>query len=73
MGFKQRERNRRKKAAIATAQRRARAAGKSNRRWLTRVTRDTCCARCGGILRWAERWSTAPSRARRAAFLAAMT
>jgi hypothetical protein len=51
MGFKQRERKRKKKAAIASAQRRARAAGKSNRWWLTRVARDTCCARCAAILR----------------------
>jgi RNase P subunit RPR2 len=51
MGFKQRERKRRKKTAIASAQRQARSAGKSNRWWLTRVARDTCCARCGTILR----------------------
>lgn len=52
MGFKQREKKRTKKAAIAAAQLRARSSGSSaSKWWLTLVTRDTCCARCAGILR----------------------
>lgn len=51
MGFKQRERTRRKKATMASAQSRARSAGASSRWWLTIVTSATCCARCATILR----------------------
>jgi hypothetical protein len=56
MSYKQRERKRRKKAAMAKEQSRARArparSGSSpSAWWLTVVTRDTCCAKCAGILR----------------------
>lgn len=52
MGFKQRERKRKTKAAQASAQRKARHTGSSARRWyLTIVTRDCCCARCARVLR----------------------
>jgi hypothetical protein len=51
MGFKQREKKR-KKAAMKIAQARARASDSaSSRWWLTIVSADTCCARCGGMLR----------------------
>ncbi len=51
MGFKQRERRRKKKTAMGAAQRAARRNGKSPDWWLTVTTRDTCCARCGKVLR----------------------
>jgi hypothetical protein len=51
MAFKQREKKRRKKAAMLAAQKSARSSGKSQGWWLTLVSRDTCCARCGSILR----------------------
>src|SRR4051794_1624021 len=52
MGFKQRERKRKKAAATAASQRAARESGSSARKsWLTIVASDTCCARCGGVLR----------------------
>jgi hypothetical protein len=51
MGYKQRERKRRKKAAMASAQRQARKNGRSDRWWLTLVKEPTCCARCARVLR----------------------
>jgi len=52
MGFKQRESKRKKRAAVAASQRTARESGSSARKWwLTLVTKDTCCARCAGVLR----------------------
>jgi hypothetical protein len=52
MGFKQRERKRRRKIAVAGAQRESRRTGSSTRKWwLTVVSRHTCCARCSGGLR----------------------
>jgi hypothetical protein len=53
MGFKQRERKRKQKAAIRSSMKvdvEARKA-RSGRWWLTVVKTDTCCARCAGILR----------------------
>ena len=52
MGFKQRERKRRKRAAMTQAQRSERAGGRKSRDWwLTLAKRDTCCATCSGVLR----------------------
>lgn len=52
MSFKQRERKRRRKIAVAGAQRESRRTGSSTKKWwLTVVSRSTCCARCGGVLR----------------------
>lgn len=52
MGYQQRERKRKKKVAIARAQRESRRTGSSARKWwLTVVSKHTCCARCGGVLR----------------------
>jgi hypothetical protein len=52
LGFKQREKKRKQKAAMAVAQAAARRSGSSSSSWwLTLVTRDTCCAVCGAILR----------------------
>jgi hypothetical protein len=52
MGFEHREKKRKKKAAAAAAQSKSRETGSAQRKWwLTRVKIDTCCARCGGLLR----------------------
>jgi hypothetical protein len=52
VGFKQRERKRRKRAAIDAARVASRRSGSSSALWwLTLVRSDTCCARCGGVLR----------------------
>lgn len=52
MGFRARERRRRKRAAMNATQRTARASGSSaGKWWLTIATRDGCCACHGGILR----------------------
>ncbi len=52
MGFKQRERKRKKKAAQIAARKSSRNTGSAaGKWWRTVVTRDTCCARCGGMLR----------------------
>jgi hypothetical protein len=52
MGFKQRERGRREKAAQIAAQRVSRTTGSAEGKWwLTLVGIDTCCARCGQLLR----------------------
>lgn len=52
MGYRQRERKRKKAGAVAAAQREARRTGSSARKWwLTLVSKNTCCARCGGALR----------------------
>lgn len=51
MSFRSRESNRKKKAAMSAAQSKAKATGSTSRWWLTIVTRDTCCARCAGMLR----------------------
>lgn len=52
MGYKQRERRRKRRAAVAGAQREARSSGSSAEKWwLTVVSKATCCARCGGMLR----------------------
>jgi zona occludens toxin (predicted ATPase) len=52
VGFKQRERKRCEKAAMATDQARSRASGSSSSAWwLTIVLTTTCCANCAGILR----------------------
>lgn len=52
MGFKARERKRKKRAATNAAQAAARASGSSaGKWWLTIATRDGCCARCAGIQR----------------------
>jgi hypothetical protein len=57
MSFRAREKKRRQAAATSSAQARSRrkdletpspAAGKW---WLTIVSRTTCCAKCGGVLR----------------------
>jgi hypothetical protein len=52
MGFKQRERNRKAKAAKTRAQAAGRRDGSSaGRWWLTIASKTTCCARCGHVLR----------------------
>jgi hypothetical protein len=52
VGFKQRQRERQRKAAIAAAQQKARQQNPtSGKWWLTIVSATTCCAVCGGILR----------------------
>lgn len=52
MSYKSRQRKRKKRIAIARNQRAARTLGSSaSRWWLTIVGNDTCCARCGRILR----------------------
>ena len=51
MSYKQRERKRKKTAAMKVSQLEARRAGKSSEWWLTPVRTTTCCARCSGILR----------------------
>lgn len=52
MSFKTRERKRTKRIAVTAAQTQARRSGSSSARWyLTIVSRDTCCARCAGMLR----------------------
>jgi hypothetical protein len=50
MGYKQRERKRKKKTAMGAAQRLAKKAGKSDRWWLTTVKQTTRCARCARVL-----------------------
>ena len=49
MSFKQREQKRRRRAAVITARRKS--GTSSGKWWRTIVKRDTCCARCSGILR----------------------
>lgn len=52
MGFKQRERRRKQRAASGTAQREARDSGSSaDRWWLTPLASTGCCARCGLVIR----------------------
>ncbi len=52
MGFKQRERKRKAKAARQGSQRKARESGSSaGKWWLTLVVEDCGCARCGRVLR----------------------
>lgn len=52
MGFKQREKKRKAKAAQTVARRDARKTGTSSGKWwLTLVKKTTCCATCGGVLR----------------------
>lgn len=52
MGFKQREKKRRKKAATLSLQQRSRETGSSARKWWrTIVSTKGCCAQCGGILK----------------------
>ncbi len=52
MGFKQRERVRKRRAASDAAQVEARASGSAaGRWWLTVAVRDGCCARCAGVIR----------------------
>jgi hypothetical protein len=52
MGFKARERKRRKRAGTKAAQAAARSSGSSaSKWWLTIATRDGCCASCGGVFR----------------------
>lgn len=52
MGYLQRERKRKKAGAVAAAQRESRRTGSSaGKWWLTVVSKNTCCARCGGALR----------------------
>src|SRR5947209_1550344 len=52
MGYQARERKRKQRIAVARNQRAARRSGSSAEKWwLTVVSKDTCCARCGRILR----------------------
>ena len=51
MGFKQRERKRKKKTAMGSAQRQARKSGRSDQWRLTEARHTTCCAKCARILR----------------------
>lgn len=52
MAFKQREKKRKAKAKMESSRRAARVSGSAaSKWWLTVVTRDTCCARCAGVLR----------------------
>jgi hypothetical protein len=52
MGYRQRERRRKRRAAMKGAQQEARASGSSAKKWWrTLVSRSTCCARCGRVLR----------------------
>lgn len=52
MGFKQRERQRKAKAAKQGCQHKARESGSSaDKWWLTLVVEDCCCAQCGRVLR----------------------
>jgi len=52
MGFKQRERKRKAKAAQQGSQLAARESGSSaGKWWLTVVVEDCCCAQCGRVLR----------------------
>jgi hypothetical protein len=58
MGFKQREKARKKKAAMVSSQAVSRTKAGSrapssaaDKWWLTVVRTTTCCARCGGVLR----------------------
>jgi hypothetical protein len=52
MGYRQRERKRKKAGAVTAAQRESRRTGSSAAKWwLTPVFKNTCCARCGGALR----------------------
>jgi len=52
MGFKQRERKRKAKAAQQGSQLAARESGSSaGKWWLTLVVEDCCCAQCGRVLR----------------------
>ena len=52
MGFKQRERKRKAKAARQSSQLAARESGSSaGKWWLTLVVEDCGCARCGRVLR----------------------
>jgi hypothetical protein len=52
MGFKQRERKRKQRAAMGSAQAESRRSGSSaDKWWLTPLVSTTCCARCGLVLR----------------------
>jgi hypothetical protein len=52
MGFKSRERKRKRRAATRAAQTTARVSGSSaGKWWLTIAIRDGCCARCAGVQR----------------------
>lgn len=52
MGFKARERKRKKWVAMNAAQSASRKSGSSmGKWWLTIARRDGCCARCGGVFR----------------------
>jgi hypothetical protein len=52
VAFQQRQKKRRAKAAQAGSRAAQRSSGsKSSLWWLTIVKRDTCCARCAGMLR----------------------
>ena len=52
MGFKQRERKRKRKAAAREGQVRSRETGSSAPKWwLTPLTSTGCCARCGLVIR----------------------
>lgn len=52
MGYKQRERKRRQRAAKEARRVASRASGSSaSKWWLTIAVQDGCCARCGGMLR----------------------
>ncbi len=52
MGYKTREKTRRKRIATSNAQARSRKSGSATTGWwLTIVRVDTCCARCAKVLR----------------------
>jgi hypothetical protein len=52
MSFKQRERKRKRRAAVPAAQKEARRSGSASPHWwLTIVIRNASCNRCGGALR----------------------